>query len=119
MPASSVSCTIAGASAFGTDATFASVSVVVDVVDSPPEVVLRQEDGKEIEVGGAGCGFGQNAKRSIAVERRGDVVTVVVDDGPRQTCPATLDPNMRVSIGVRGGTSAESSGARNLRINRL
>ena len=108
-----------GASAFVTDATFASVSVTVDVVDSPPEVVLRQEDGKEIEVGGAGCGFGQNAKRSIAVERRGAAVTVVVDDGPVQICPATLDPTTRVSIGVRGGTSAESSGARNLRINRL
>lgn len=108
-----------GASAFVTDATFASVSVTVDVVDSPPEVVLRQEDGKEIEIGGAGCGFGQTAKRTIAVERRGSVVTVIVDDGVVQTCPATLDPDMRVSIGVRGGTSTESSGARNLRINRL
>ena len=86
---------------------------------APPLVVLRQEDGREIEVGGAGCGFGQTAAHTIAVKRRGEVVTVVTDGGEAKTCPDQLDPGARVSIGVRGSTGNAESGARNLRIDRL
>jgi hypothetical protein len=106
-----------GASAFVTDVTFSRVTIELDG-GAPPYVVLRQEDGREVEVGGAGCAFGQNASKSLRVERSGKRVVVVADDGEAQECPSELDAGARVSVGVRGAGGTGMSLARNLRVTR-
>lgn len=107
-----------GASAFLTDVTFADFRVEVDVTSSAPVVVLRQEDGRELDVGGAACAAAQAAARKLVVERTGRRVDVWVDEAARRTCPTELDAaDVRVSIGLRGGQGV-ISGARNLRVTR-
>ena len=106
-----------GASAFVTDVTFARVNVVIDGGDTP-YVVLRQENGREVEVGGATCAFTQNAARSLEVTRAGKRVVVRVDGGEPRDCPTDLDENARVSVGVRGAGGTGVSVAKNLRITR-
>lgn len=107
-----------GASAFVTDVTFGDVLVELDVVDAAPTVVLRDDSGRELEVGGAACALTGNAQRSIAVTRKGKRVTVRADDQPERTCPTELADGVRVSIGVRGSAGTAQSGATNLRVTR-
>jgi hypothetical protein len=57
-----------GASAFVTDVTYANVTIELDG-GAAPSVVLRQEDGRELEIGGAGCAFTETATRSVRVTR--------------------------------------------------
>lgn len=107
-----------GASAFVTDVTFADVLVELDVVDAPPSVVLREETGRELEIGGVDCAFTANAKRKIVVQRKGTLVTVRSDDGETRNCQAPLTEGARVQVGIRGGSGVSASGATNLRITR-
>lgn len=103
-----------GASAFLTDVSFGDFTLDVDVTAGPPSVVLREETGKELEIGGAGCGFTQSAKQHIAVRRDGASVFVRSDDGEERVCPTGIDEAARVSLGLRGGAGTGLSGARNL-----
>jgi hypothetical protein len=106
----------AGTSAFVTDATFADFELDVDITAAPPLVVVRDEQGVELEVGGATCGFGQNAMRSLKVTRKGRQVSVVADAGPTHPCPVLLDEGVRVSLGLRGAQLPTDGGVTNLRI---
>jgi hypothetical protein len=106
-----------GASAFVTDVTFRNVSVAIDG-GATPYLVLRQENGRELEIGGLACGFTQNVARSLLVDRIGKRVTVRIDDGDPHDCPTELDETARVSIGVRGAGGTGTSLAKNLRITR-
>jgi hypothetical protein len=106
-----------GASAFVTDVTFRNVSVAIDGGNTP-YVVLRQENGRELEVGGAACGFTQSVNKSLQVDRTGKRVVVRIDDGEPRECPTALDETARVSIGVRGAGGTGTSLAKNLRITR-
>jgi hypothetical protein len=106
-----------GASAFVTDVTYADVLVEVEG-PVPPSLVLRQDNGRELEIGGATCAFTPAAKRSLAVTRRGPRVEVSVDGGEARPCPTELDLDARVAIGVRGAGGTGTSVARSLRIRR-
>ncbi len=107
----------AGASAFVTDVTYANVNVDLDTVGAPA-VVLRQENGREISVGGAECPFGQLPTTSLHVERVGTEVRFGVDGGDTRVCARELDEGARVSVGIRGTDYVPLSYARNLRITR-
>lgn len=107
-----------GASAFVTDVTFADFTADVEVGLAPPEIVLRRDDGIELSVGGAECAFGQNAQKTLHVERVKTKVTVSADGGPARECPTLLDEGVRVAIGIRGSSGANESRARNLRVTR-
>ena len=106
-----------GASAFVTDVTYADVTIELDG-GAIPSVVLRQEDGRELEVGGATCALTQSATKSLKVTRRGKRVDVIVDGGEPRVCPTELDADARLAIGVRGAGGTGASLARNLRITR-
>jgi len=45
-------------------------------------------------------------------------VTVSVDGAPDRACPVELEPNVRVSLGLRGAQGVGVSAARNLRVTR-
>ena len=111
-----------GASAFVTDLTFGSVAIEIDSGDTP-YVVLRQENGRELEVGGADCAYSGAASSSGAVgtlhvQRDGKRVTVALDDAQPRACVGELDPTARIAIGVRGAGGTGVSLAHNLRITR-
>ncbi len=106
-----------GASAFVTDVTFADVDVAVDG-ENAPSIVLRQTDGREVEVGGPGCAFFQPSATTMHVQRIGRRVRVRFDEEAPRECPTGLDEGARVAIGVRGVESSGVSVARNLRISR-
>ena len=110
-----------GASAFVTDLTFGRVAIDIDSGDTP-YVVLRQEDGRELEVGGAECAFTEAASSSsiatLHIERDGKRVTVTVGDAQPHDCVGELDPTARIAIGVRGAGGTGVSLAHNLRITR-
>ena len=107
-----------GASAYLTDVTFADFELAVDITAAAPSIVLRPELGAELEVGGVACAFGQAAKQSLDIKRRGRRVTVSVDGAPDRACPVELEPNVRVSLGLRGAQGVGVSAARNLRVTR-
>jgi hypothetical protein len=110
-----------GASAFVTDLTFDKVTIDLDGGDTP-YVVLRQEDGREIEVGGVTCPFSEAAASStvatLHIERDGKRVTVAGGSGEKHDCVGELEPDARVAIGVRGAGGTGVSLAHNLRITR-
>lgn len=106
----------AGASAFLTDVTLADFALDLDVTESPPVVVLRDEQGKELEVGGATCAFGQGAQKSLSIVRKGTSVTVSSDGAAARDCPTPLALDARVAIGLRGAQGATESAGKNLRI---
>jgi hypothetical protein len=108
-----------GASAFLTDVTFTDFTVDVDVTAAAPSIVLREESGRELEVGGAGCGFTQTAQHHISVRRSGPTVVVRADDGEERVCPTQIENGSRVGIGLRGGAGTGLSGGRNLVVFRL
>jgi hypothetical protein len=87
-------------------------------VQAAPEIVLRQGSGVELAVGGAECAFGQNAQKTLHVERRRGTVTVRADDEDARECATKLPDGARVSVGVRGASGVNVSGARNLRVRR-
>ncbi|MBX3231876.1 MAG: hypothetical protein KIT84_11920 [Labilithrix sp.] len=108
----------AGASAFLTDASFADFDLALEVTASAPVIVLRDELGAELEVGGASCAFAQSALTSLAIARRGPRVDVVVDSAAARACPTDLAPDARISIGLRGPQAPTAGAARALRVTR-
>jgi hypothetical protein len=76
--------------------------------------VLREETGKELEIGGAGCGFTQSAQKHIAIRRTGSSVFVRSDEGEERVCPTQVGETARLGVGLRGGAGTGLSGARNL-----
>lgn len=107
-----------GASAFLTDVTFADFELEVDVTAAAPTIVLREEGGAELEVGGAACAFVEAATQRIVVKRRARRVRVSIDGNTERECPLELTPNTRVALGIRGSQVADVSGAKNLRVAR-
>jgi hypothetical protein len=120
-----------GAAVFVPDLTFADFRVELDIVSAAPEIVLRPEGSSgvrrigtagdvellpELAIGGAACAFGGSATKTLAVERRGKEVRVILDGREERTCPAELDASGRVSLGLRGAGGTASTGARNLRV---
>ena len=106
-----------GASAFVTDVSYADVTVEVDAF-APPAIVLRQENGRELTVGGAECAFAQKPTTNLRVDRKGTQVRFTIDKDEPRLCPTELSEGARVSIGVRGPDGTGVSYARNLRITR-
>lgn len=105
-----------GASAFVSDLTFADVTIDVDIVGQAAAVVLRQENGTELSVGGPQCAIAQTAMKSLHIERIKRNVAVSIDGGGPRACPTQLDEGARVSIGLRGIGGASVSVATNLRV---
>jgi hypothetical protein len=111
-----------GRSAFVTDRTYADLSVDVDAPTGEPALlVLRDELGNELEVGGSSCPapFAAGAPSSLHVERRSSSVTWSLPTGSTGTCAWATPADGRVTIGVRGGSAAAQSVVNNLRIVRL
>ncbi len=109
-------------SAFVTDRTYADVSVDLDApTGEPPEVVLRDALGKELEVGGASCPapLTSAAPSSFHVERRSSTVTWSRSVGGSGTCPSAVQLDGRVTVGVRSGEAVARSVVTNLRVMRL
>ena len=94
----------AGDTVFVSDARFLDVNVDVDTIDTPPRIVLRGPR-EEIEVGGASCPYpaALAGPLHVHVERRGAFVSYTLD-GLLEPC-ATMPPNLRVSVGIRGGAA--------------
>jgi hypothetical protein len=122
-----------GASAFVTDRTYAGVTVSVDAPTAAPAmVVLRDELGVELEVGGTACpgALGKGGVPStIHVSRAGAVVSwsssaLTMAQGTAAmaastgTCATTVRPDARLSIGVRAPAGATASVVRNLTVTR-
>jgi hypothetical protein len=103
-------------SAFLADATFGSFAVDFDVPNGiAPRVVLRDERGTELEVGGASCLIvGFPATHTMHLVRDGSAVTATLDDGAPRPCLSTLagGAEARVSVGLRGAPSGPFSTAR-------
>ncbi len=105
-----------GASAFVTDVTYANVSA--EIAGSSAAIVLREETGRELTIGGAECPFAIPPALGLRVERAGRRVQYSIDGGDLRTCKDQLTDGARVSIGVRGTNNSGSSFARDLRITR-
>ncbi len=111
----------AGASAFVVDRTYADIDVEVDAPTGEPALlVLRDELGNELEIGGVTCpgAIVAGPASSLTVQRRAAVVTWSLTGKPSRTCSTGVLPDARVSVGVRGAADAPRSVARNLRITR-
>jgi hypothetical protein len=109
-----------GASAFVTDRTYADVAVDLDAPTGEPAlVVLRDDWGSELEVGGAACpGPVDPSSAHVHVVRRGPTVAWTTP-GASGTCATGVRPAARVSIGVRCPSSVARAVSRNLRVARL
>jgi hypothetical protein len=116
-----------GASAFLTDATFASFTLDVDITGSAPLVVLRRATGPaygaEIEIGGATCPIAlPGGTTALHLRREGAAITVALDqDDPKPCVTAPKDalaPDVRVSVGLRGTGDGPTS-AKNFMIKRF
>jgi hypothetical protein len=112
------------ATAFVTDRTYADVSIDVDAPTGEPGfVVLRDQEGVELEVGGVSCPGalpGGKAPSSLHVQRSGATVTWSVRGGASGTCKTGVRSGARLSVGVRGAAASPGrSVVRNLRIVRL
>jgi hypothetical protein len=110
---------VSGASAFVTDRTYADATIDVDAPTGEPAlIVLRDAQGSELEVGGAGCpgALAAGSASSLHVYRTSPSVHWSLSTGPSGTCPAGIGADARVSIGLRGVPTASRSVARNLRI---
>jgi hypothetical protein len=110
-----------GASAFVTDRTYADVTIDVDSPTGEPAiVVLRDELGQELEVGGATCpGVLAAGASSVHVARAGVAVSWSVAGGAAGLCPTGVRDGARLSVGVRAPASAARSVVRNLRVTRV
>jgi hypothetical protein len=111
----------AGATAFVTDRTYADLAIDVDASTGEPAlIVLRDELGSELEVGGPSCpGALLAGVTTVHVTRRGASVSWAIAGGASGTCAAGVRPDARVSVGVRGAASTARSVVRNLRVTRL
>jgi hypothetical protein len=109
-----------GASAFVTDRTYADVAIdVAAPTGEPALVVLRDERGAELEVGGFACpGAITQGATAAHVERRGSTVSWSVAGGASGTCGGVA-PGARISVGFRGVMSLTRSVANDVRIRRL
>ena len=110
-----------GASAFITDRAYAGVDISVDSPTGEPAiVVLRDEQGVELEVGGDGCpGVVAAGALSAHVTRRGATVGWSGGAGLTGTCASGVQPDARLSIGLRAPDSVARSIVRNLRVARV
>jgi hypothetical protein len=99
----------AGATAMVTDATFDAFALdVKSSLGQMPLVVLRDDAGNELEVGGASCTLLLTGS-ALHVERHGADVTVSVDNGTAKTCEKPVDATARVHLGLRGTGDGSSS----------
>jgi hypothetical protein len=106
-----------GASAFLADATFASFALDVTVTGPAPIVVLRDQDGVELEVGGGTCPIVvPDGTTALHVERDGATVTVTVGGDAPKPCRTTVAPDGRLAVGLRGGSSGDRSSGKDLRV---
>ncbi len=104
------------ANAFLTDVTFADFELDFEVHGQPPLVVVRDETGAELEIGGISCALAQTARTALRVQRTGKRVMASVDGGAF-ACSAELETeSVRVALGLRGAPTREISVARTLRI---
>jgi hypothetical protein len=110
-----------GASTFVTDRTYADVAIDVEAPTGEPAlVVLRDELGTELEVGGALCpGVLAAMAAPVHVTRKGASVTWSVAGGTSGTCSSAVGKDRRVAVGVRAPAAAARSIVRNLRLVRL
>ncbi len=111
-----------GRSAFVTDRTYADVAIDVDSpTGEPAVVVLRDELGVEIEVGGGSCplSLASGTASSLHVERHGSAVTFRQPTGPTGTCPVAPAATARIAVGLRCDPSVARAVALNLRVVRL
>jgi hypothetical protein len=110
-----------GSTAFVTDRTYGDVSVdVAAPTGEPAVIVLRDESGAEVEVGGTSCpGAIMQPAPSAHVERRGASVTWSLAGGASGTCRSSVAPAARLSVGLRGSASSARSVASDLRVERL
>jgi hypothetical protein len=111
-----------GASAFVTDRTYADVTVDMDAPTGEPALlVLRDELGNELEVGGTSCPGAlpkPGAASSLHVERTGASVVWTLAGGASGTCTGGVGASARLSVGVRAPASIGSV-VRNLRVARV
>jgi hypothetical protein len=114
----------AGASAYLTDATFASFTLDLDITGGAPIVVLRQASGSnygiELEIGGVtSCPLlAPDGTKALHITRNtAGEVKVAFDQGQARACPTLLPPDVRVSVGLRG--VGDNASAKNFVITRL
>ncbi len=100
-----------GASAFLTDVTFAGVSVELQVTSAAPRVVLRDDRGEELEIGGPGCPVRAGSRQKLTIERGLTSVRVMVDEGQPGACAGKLRAEARVAVGLRGAPEGEAVAA--------
>ena len=110
----------AGESVFVADARYLDVSVDVQAPAGSglPYVVLRAGTGEEVEVGGASCALMLAGSSTLHVERHGGTVSYALGQAPTGALSpcATITPDARVSVGVRGSSGGAS--AMNLTVTR-
>jgi hypothetical protein len=103
-----------GATAFVTDATFASFALDLAITSAAPLVVLRDEAGSELELGGTDCAaVPPPGATALHAERDGATLRVRFDAGDTTTCTWQSHEEARLSVGLRGRPDATSS-AKNL-----
>lgn len=103
------------AAVFLSDARFLDATVDVDVAsDGAPSIVLRQANGREVEVGGKDCGWSNiSLPATLHVALRNGAIAFGV--APQlAACAASVQAGERVSIGLRGGPAR----VKNLRVSR-
>jgi hypothetical protein len=114
-----------GASVFVTDRTYADVTIDVDQPTGEPVlVVLRDQTGTELEVGGETCpgaltGSTAGQASTLHVQRTGTAVTWNLGGGAPVTCATGIADAARLSIGLRGPENAAEGVAANLIIARV
>lgn len=110
-----------GVSVFVTDRTYADVVIDVDVPTGEPAlIVLRDELGTEVEVGGASCpGLVAPTATSAHVARSGSNVAWRIPGGASGACAVGPRQDARVSVGLRAPASTARSVVRNLRVVRV
>ncbi len=90
-----------------TDVTFAGFSLDLSSPSgTAPLVLLRDDAGAEVEIGGAACPLLVGSH--LHVERHAEQILTSVDDSELRACPMKLDPKVRLHVGVRGGAADES-----------
>jgi hypothetical protein len=115
----------AGASVFVTDRTYANVTIDVDQPTGEPVlVVLRDQTGAELEVGGETCpgplmGSTAGQASTLHVQRMGTTVTWKLGGGSPANCATGVAEGARLSIGLRGPEGSAQGVAANLIIARV
>lgn len=97
------------ASVFLTDVTYADFTTEVFAPSSePPLIVVRDERGDDLVVGGESCpvAFPPNVGR-VRVVRRGAAIRVTTDER-ESSCPASPAVSGRVRLGLRGAAGRTS-----------